>query len=70
LGVSVILWNPGRHIALSAGLCMGIGTGYYACIIGCTAMGNSALVSPALSAWLPVMLYGPLAFVAFDMIHT
>jgi lipopolysaccharide export system permease protein len=70
LGISIILWNPNRHMALSAGLCMAIGTGYYACIIGCTAIGNSALVSPALSAWLPVMIYGPMAFVAFDMIHT
>jgi lipopolysaccharide export system permease protein len=70
LGVSVILWNPNRHIALSAGLCMGLGTGYYACVIGCTAIGNSALVSPALAAWIPVMIYGPLAFVAFDMVHT
>lgn len=70
LGISIILWNPHRHMALSAGLCMAIGTGYYGCIIGCTAIGNSALVSPALSAWIPVMIYGPLAFVAFDMIHT
>jgi len=70
LGISIILWNPNRHMALSAGLCMAIGTGYYGCIIGCTAIGNSALVSPALSAWLPVMIYGPIAFVAFDMIHT
>ena len=70
LGVSVILWNPHRHIALSAGLCMGLGVGYYACVIGCTAIGNSALVSPALAAWIPVLIYGPLAFVAFDMVHT
>ncbi|WP_439630960.1 LptF/LptG family permease [Gemmata sp.] len=70
LGVSVILWNPNRHIALSAGLCMALGTGYYACVIGCTAIGNSALVSPAMAAWIPVMIYGPLAFVAFDMVHT
>jgi lipopolysaccharide export system permease protein len=70
LGVSVILWNPQRHIALSAGLCMAIGVGYYGCVFGCTAIGNSALVSPALSAWIPVMIYGPLALVSFDMIHT
>ncbi|MBA4064666.1 MAG: hypothetical protein C0501_13320 [Isosphaera sp.] len=70
LGVSVILWDPGRHVALSAGLCLAIGVGYYACVLGCAALGNSALLSPPLAAWIPVMVVGPLALVAFDMIHT
>ncbi len=70
VGVSVILWNPNRHIALSAGLCMGIVVGYYICLFGCSALGNSTLVSPPLAAWLPVMIYGPVAIVSFDMIHT
>lgn len=70
VGVSVILWNPHRHIALSAGLCMGIAVGYYACILGCSVLGNADLISPPLAAWLPVIIYGPVALVSFDMIHT
>ncbi len=70
LGVSVILWNPSRHIILSAGLCLGIGVGYYVCVLGCKALGDSDYISAALAAWLPVMIYGPSALVAMDAIHT
>ena len=70
LGVSVILWNPNRHVALSAALCLGIGVGYYACVLGCKTLGDGDYLSPALAAWLPVMIYGPAAVVSFDMIHT
>jgi lipopolysaccharide export system permease protein len=70
LGVSVILWNPSRHVALSAALCLGIGVGYYACVLGCKTLGDGDYLSPALAAWLPVMLYGPAVIVSFDMIHT
>src|SRR5262249_9397323 len=70
MGVSIILWNPNRHIALSARLCIGIVVGSYSCIFGCPALGNTALLSPPLAAWLPVLVYGPVALVAFDMVHT
>lgn len=70
LGVSVILWNPSRHIILSAALCMGLGVGYYVFVLGCKALGDADYVSPPLAAWLPVLIYGPMALVSFDMIHT
>jgi lipopolysaccharide export system permease protein len=70
LGVSVILWNPSRHIILSAGLCIGFCVGYYACVLGFKAMGDADYLSPPLAAWLPVLVYGPLALVSFDMMHT
>jgi lipopolysaccharide export system permease protein len=70
LGVSVILWNPSRHVILSAGLCLVIGVGFYACVLGCKALGDADYISPPLAAWLPVMVYGPLAVVSFDAIHT
>jgi lipopolysaccharide export system permease protein len=70
LGVSVILWNPSRHIVLSAALCLGLGVGYYMFVLGFKAMGDADLISPPLAAWFPVMIYGPMALVSFDMIHT
>jgi lipopolysaccharide export system permease protein len=70
VGMAIILWNPNRHIALSAGLCIGIVVGYYSCLFGCKSLGDSDLISPTLAAWLPVMIYGPVALVSFDLIHT
>lgn len=69
-GVAVILWNPSRHIALSAALCLGIGVGYYMFVLGFKAMGDADYISPPLAAWCPVFIYGPMAILSFDMIHT
>jgi lipopolysaccharide export system permease protein len=70
LGASVIMWNPNRHVVLSAGLCIGIVVGYYTCIFGFKALGDSDYISAPLAAWFPVMIYGPAVLVSFDMIHT
>ena len=70
LGVSVILWNPNRHVILSAGLCLVIGVCFFACVLGCKALGDADYITPPLAAWLPVMLFGPLALVSLDAIHT
>ncbi len=70
LGMSVILWSPGRNVILSAGFCLVIGVGYYIVVGGCKALGDSDFVSPPLAAWLPVLIYGPMAVVSFDAIHT
>jgi lipopolysaccharide export system permease protein len=51
-------------------LCLIIGVGFYACVLGCKALGDADYITPPLAAWLPVMVYGPLALVAFDAIHT
>lgn len=70
VGVAVILWDPNRHVALSAALCLGIGVGYYVCTLGCKALGDNDYISPALAAWLPVFLYAPTALLALDAVHT
>lgn len=70
LGVAVILWNPQRHVVLSAGLCVVIGAGFYVCVLGCKALGDADYITPPLAAWLPVLLYGPPALLAYDAMHT
>lgn len=70
LGVAIILWNPYRHIILSSALCMGLGVGYYMFVLGFKAMGDADYISPPLAAWFPVLIYGPMAIVSFDMMHS
>ena len=43
---------------------------FFAAGIICKQLGNKDYLSPALAAWLPVLFFGPLAFVMFDAIHT
>jgi lipopolysaccharide export system permease protein len=70
LGLSVILWNPNRHVFISAGLCLCFCVGFYVCILGAKYLGDNSYVTPPLAAWLPVLLFGPVTLVSFDSIHT
>ncbi|MBN9118454.1 MAG: LptF/LptG family permease [Planctomycetes bacterium] len=70
LGVSVILFNPNRHVIISAGLCMSLSAALSLFVIACKYLGDQDVLPPPLAAWLPVMLFGPPAIVAFDSVHT
>jgi lipopolysaccharide export system permease protein len=70
MGLSVILRDSNRHVFISAGLCLVLCTIFYAAVYGCKFLGDHELLAPALAAWLPVLIFGPLAFVMFDSIHT
>lgn len=70
LGLSVILWNPNRHVIISAGLCMALSAALNLFVIACKYLGDQDVLPPPLAAWLPVILFGPLAVVAFDSVHT
>src|SRR5204863_8277307 len=40
LGLSVILWNPNRHVIISAGLCMAFSAGLNLFVIACKYLGD------------------------------
>jgi lipopolysaccharide export system permease protein len=70
LGLSIILRDQTRHVFISAGLCLAMCALFYGVIFACKFLGESDYVSPALSAWLPVLLFGPYTFAQYDAIHT
>jgi lipopolysaccharide export system permease protein len=70
LGLSVILFNPNRHVIISAGLCMALSALLNLFVIACKYLGDQDVLPPPLAAWLPVILFGPPALVAFDSVHT
>ncbi|MCI0459918.1 MAG: LptF/LptG family permease [Gemmataceae bacterium] len=70
LGLSVILRDQNRNVFISAGLCLGLCALFFAVCFGCRFLGEKEFLSPALAAWLPVLLFGPLSFAMFDAIHT
>jgi lipopolysaccharide export system permease protein len=70
LGLSVILRDQNRNLFISAGLCLGLCAIFFAAGFACQQLGEKDLISPTLAAWLPVIIFGPLAFVMFDAIHT
>ena len=70
MGLSIILRDQTRHMLISAGLCLVMCAVFYGVVLGCRFLGNADLLPPALAAWLPVLIFGPLSFVLYDAIHT
>ncbi|MBM3994483.1 MAG: LptF/LptG family permease [Planctomycetes bacterium] len=74
LGLSVILRDQNRNIFISAGLCLMLCVVFFASILACQYLGTNletrAYVSPAMAAWLPVIIFGPISLVMFDAVHT
>jgi lipopolysaccharide export system permease protein len=70
MGLSMILTDQNRNVFISAGLCLVLCALFFAVIFAGKQLGGKDILSPALAAWLPVLLFGPIAFVMFDAIHT
>jgi lipopolysaccharide export system permease protein len=70
LGLSVILRDQNRNVFISAGMCLIISVLVLVATMFCKYLGDQDVVPPVVAAWLPVLFFGPLAFVLFDAIHT
>ena len=70
MGLSVILRDQNRNLFISAGMCVVICAVFFTVSLVCKHFGDHEYLAPALAAWLPVIAFGPLAFVQFDAIHT
>lgn len=70
IGLSVILRDQNRNVYISTALCLALCGLFFGACFACKQLGDNEFLSPALAAWLPVLLFGPLAFVLFDAIHT
>jgi len=70
MGLSIILRDQTRHVFISAGLCLMMCGLFFAAVFGGKFMGTADYVSPALAAWLPVLIFGPLSISFYDAIHT
>ena len=70
MGLSIILRDQSRHVFVSAGLCLAMCALFFAVIFAGKFLGTSDYVSPALSAWLPALLFGPFVLALYDAIQT
>jgi lipopolysaccharide export system permease protein len=70
MGLGVILRDQTRNVFISAGMCLVICAVFFGACLTCQYLGNNEHLSPALAAWLPVLAFGPMAFVMFDAVHT
>lgn len=70
LGLSVILRDQNRNVIISSGMCLVLCGVFFAACYACKMLGDNEYLNPALSAWMPVLFFGPHALVLFDAVHT
>jgi lipopolysaccharide export system permease protein len=61
LGLPIVLSRESRNVFVAIGLCILMVAGFSAVVLGCQTLGMYDLVSPALAAWSPLMLFVPAA---------
>lgn len=66
LGLPLVLARESRNMFLSIGMCVGLVSVYSLTVLSCQYLGTIYVLSPALSAWLPLLFYVPLAVAMFE----
>ena len=61
LGIPLVVSRTSRNIFVAIGMCVGIVTAFLLVVIGLQALGSSYWIDPALAAWIPLMVFVPLA---------
>jgi lipopolysaccharide export system permease protein len=69
LGLSVILRDQNRNVFISAGLCLALCIVYFGTLFACQHLGMGHL-PPALAAWIPVFVFGPVSVLMYAEVHT
>jgi lipopolysaccharide export system permease protein len=66
LGLPLVLGRESRNMYLSIGMCVGVVSVYSLTVLSCQYLGTVYMLSPSLSAWLPLMAYVPIAVAMFE----
>jgi lipopolysaccharide export system permease protein len=61
MGIALVLSRRQRNVFVAAGLCMFVVNGFYLVNLVFQALGNNLILSPAIAAWSPLFLFGPMA---------
>lgn len=69
LGLPFVVTRTNRNPFVSLGLCLGVVTVFMIAGLGCKSMGSGGWLSPSLAAWLPLMIFAPIAAAASDTLR-
>lgn len=58
-----------KNLFLRVGLCVLICGIFYALTFVCSNLGNTGMIHPVLAAWLPIVIFGSVGLLFFDMMH-
>lgn len=69
LGLPLVLTRENRNMFASVGQCMALVAVYVLMILVCQRLGSSYFINPALAAWLPLIVFAPLAAGMSDILR-
>jgi lipopolysaccharide export system permease protein len=69
LAVPLILGRENRNLFLAVGTIMAVVVAFLLVVLACQYLGNIYLLEPALAAWAPLLLFGPVAAALFDRLE-
>ncbi len=58
-----------RNLFLRVGLCVLVCGIFYALTFVCSNLGNTGMIHPAFAAWLPIVIFGSVGLLLFDMMQ-
>jgi lipopolysaccharide export system permease protein len=61
LGLPLVVARDNRNVFMAIGMCVGLVAVFFIVSIGCRQLGVNLLISPALAAWAPLMVFVPAA---------
>ena len=61
LGLPFVITRSNRNPFISIGLCMAVVTVFMVVALGCQQLGSSGWLNPPLAAWLPLIVFAPIA---------
>ncbi|AMV39607.1 LptF/LptG family permease [Planctomyces sp. SH-PL62] len=70
MSLPLVLGGYGRNMFINLGFALGNAALFYGCGIFCQYLGGEAVISPALSAWLPLFVFGVVATHRWGQIRT
>ena len=66
LGLGIFLRESSKNVFLNTGLCLAGAAGIFLCTMIAKYLGDREYISTALAGWLPIMIFGPMAYMLRD----
>ncbi|WP_428308751.1 LptF/LptG family permease [Lacipirellula sp.] len=70
LGLPLMLSRSNRNIFLSIGICIGVATAFTLVALTCQSLGSVNMLRPSLAAWLPLLIFVPIAAAMSQTLRT
>jgi lipopolysaccharide export system permease protein len=61
IGLPLMMSRRPRNVFLTISMCLGLATAFTLVSLSCQSLGGVGMLRPSLAAWLPLMIFVPLA---------